>query len=240
MKDRILADCRARLGFDLLANTWNAVVIYALADGPCRPRELRAAIGGISAKVLTETLRRLEGHALVTRRVHAESPPRVEYALTDLGVTLLPTHHGTRPLVRRARRRLRRRAGLGRPGLKRSAREPPRLHGLHERRPRAGTDDERGPVRDLGVTNGDDAGEVAGDFDAVTSVAVAVAALTPHRFAQVAQATLRGLRTALAAHGITLPSLGRDFGTPPLVILGNCDIATARTLTAALREAAGR
>ncbi|ORT57870.1 helix-turn-helix domain-containing protein [Streptomyces sp. CB03238] len=89
MEDRLLADCRARLGFDLLANTWNAVVIYALADGPRRPRELRAVIGGISAKVLTETLRRLEGHALVTRHVHAESPPRVEYALTDLGVTLL-------------------------------------------------------------------------------------------------------------------------------------------------------
>ncbi|ORT57867.1 hypothetical protein [Streptomyces sp. CB03238] len=55
-----------------------------------------------------------------------------------------------------------------------------------------------------------------------------------------AQATLQDLRTALAAHGITLPSLGRDFGTPPLVILGNCNIATARALTAALREAADR
>ncbi|MET9426123.1 MULTISPECIES: helix-turn-helix domain-containing protein [unclassified Streptomyces] len=88
MDDR-LADCRARLGFDLLAHTWNAVVLYALADGPRRPRELRAAIGGISAKVLTETLRRLEGHALVERHAYAESPPRVEYALTELGATLL-------------------------------------------------------------------------------------------------------------------------------------------------------
>uniref|UniRef100_A0AAU2V613 Uncharacterized protein n=1 Tax=Streptomyces sp. NBC_00003 TaxID=2903608 RepID=A0AAU2V613_9ACTN len=42
------------------------------------------------------------------------------------------------------------------------------------------------------------------------------------------------LRAALAEHGITLPSLGRDFGTPPLVILGNCNTATARALTAAL------
>ncbi|MFJ3585496.1 winged helix-turn-helix transcriptional regulator [Streptomyces sp. NPDC090127] len=87
--DRLLADCRARLGFDLLAHTWNAVVLYALSDGPRRPRELRAGIGGISAKVLTETLRRLEGYALVERSVHVESPPRVEYALTALGRTLL-------------------------------------------------------------------------------------------------------------------------------------------------------
>ncbi|WUH58093.1 hypothetical protein OG432_17360 [Streptomyces sp. NBC_00442] len=44
------------------------------------------------------------------------------------------------------------------------------------------------------------------------------------------------LRSALARHGITLPSLGRDFGTPPLVILGNCNTATARALAAALGE----
>ena len=47
--DRVLADCRARLGFDLLANTWNAVVICALAPGPRRFRDLRASIGSISS-----------------------------------------------------------------------------------------------------------------------------------------------------------------------------------------------
>ncbi|WP_329127618.1 winged helix-turn-helix transcriptional regulator [Streptomyces sp. NBC_01465] len=72
-----------------MANTWNAVVLYALSGGGRRPRELRAEIGGISSKVLTETLRRLEGYALVERRVFAESPPRVEYTLTALGRTLL-------------------------------------------------------------------------------------------------------------------------------------------------------
>ncbi|MET9514126.1 helix-turn-helix domain-containing protein [Streptomyces sp. NPDC002994] len=85
----LLADCRARLGFDLLSNTWNAVVIYALGEGPRRPGELRAEIGGISAKVLNQTLRRLEGYALVERRAYAEAPPRVEYALTELGASLL-------------------------------------------------------------------------------------------------------------------------------------------------------
>ncbi|MGW0563542.1 hypothetical protein ACWDZ4_23775 [Streptomyces sp. NPDC003016] len=53
-----------------------------------------------------------------------------------------------------------------------------------------------------------------------------------------AQATVEGLRAALTRHGIALPSLGRDFGSPPLVILGNCNLATARALTDVLRQAA--
>ncbi|MFI6026990.1 winged helix-turn-helix transcriptional regulator [Amycolatopsis magusensis] len=84
-----LADCRARLAFDLLGNTWNSVVLWALRHGPRRPSDLRAQIGGIRSKVLTETLRRLEFNGLVTRRAYAEAPPRVEYALTPLGETLL-------------------------------------------------------------------------------------------------------------------------------------------------------
>lgn len=89
MNDELLADCQARLGFDLLANTWNSVVIYALRTGPARPGELRERVGGISAKVLTETLRRLEHHGLVARHARGGSPPRVEYELTGLGQSLL-------------------------------------------------------------------------------------------------------------------------------------------------------
>jgi DNA-binding HxlR family transcriptional regulator len=59
-----LADCRARLAFDLLANTWNAVALWALRHGPVRHGELRGRIGGISQKVLTETLREYELTAL--------------------------------------------------------------------------------------------------------------------------------------------------------------------------------
>ncbi|GAB2877902.1 helix-turn-helix domain-containing protein [Streptomyces deserti] len=84
-----LADCRARLAFDLLAHTWNAVVLWALRHGPVRHGELRESIGGISQKVLTETLRRLEFNGLVARRAYGGSPPRVEYELTGLGRTLL-------------------------------------------------------------------------------------------------------------------------------------------------------
>ncbi|WP_129841696.1 helix-turn-helix domain-containing protein [Streptomyces sp. RFCAC02] len=84
-----LADCRARLAFDLLAHTWDGVVLWALRDGPCRPRELRRRVGGISPKVLTGTLHRLRDSGLVSSRRHREAPPRVEYALTPLGRSLL-------------------------------------------------------------------------------------------------------------------------------------------------------
>ncbi|MEU3664221.1 helix-turn-helix domain-containing protein [Streptomyces sp. NPDC032940] len=87
--DAFLADCRARLAFDLLSNTWNAVVLWALRDGSRRPVELREHIGGISSKVLTETLRRLQFNGLVDRQAHHGSPPRVEYRLTDLGRSFL-------------------------------------------------------------------------------------------------------------------------------------------------------
>ncbi|MFF3330053.1 winged helix-turn-helix transcriptional regulator [Streptomyces sp. NPDC002888] len=84
-----LADCRTRLAFDLVSNTWNPVVVWALKDGPRRPGELQTHIGGISQKVLTETLRRLEFNGLVARRAYGGSPPRVEYELTGLGRTLI-------------------------------------------------------------------------------------------------------------------------------------------------------
>ena len=86
--EELVADCRLRAATDLFAHTWDPVVIAALRPGPHRRHELRAAIGGISDKVLTETLRRLTGQGLVARRAHAEASPRVEYALTPLGQSL--------------------------------------------------------------------------------------------------------------------------------------------------------
>lgn len=58
MADGFIADCQARLVFDFFTHTWNAVVIFALREGPRRPGELREAIGGISAKVLRCSRRR--------------------------------------------------------------------------------------------------------------------------------------------------------------------------------------
>ncbi|RAS70460.1 HxlR family transcriptional regulator [Lentzea atacamensis] len=83
------ADCPARIAVDLFGNSWLTVIVYTLRDGPMRPGELRATIGHISQKMLTQTLRRMENMALVERRRYAEAPPRVEYELTEAGRDLL-------------------------------------------------------------------------------------------------------------------------------------------------------
>jgi DNA-binding HxlR family transcriptional regulator len=76
--------CRALL--DLLANKWSALIIGLLdARGTVRFTEVQSGLPGVGPKMLTQTLRRLEAAALVTRTVYPEVPPRVEYALTDLG-----------------------------------------------------------------------------------------------------------------------------------------------------------
>jgi DNA-binding HxlR family transcriptional regulator len=83
--DVYLADCPCRDLLDVIANKWSALIIGALEDGPLRFKDLKARLGGITAKVLTNSLRRLEEYELVHREVFAEVPPRVEYDLTPLG-----------------------------------------------------------------------------------------------------------------------------------------------------------
>ncbi|MDG6100806.1 winged helix-turn-helix transcriptional regulator [Dactylosporangium aurantiacum] len=83
--DVYAACCPCRDMLDLLANKWSALALGALEDGPQRFGSLRGRLQGISPKVLTVTLRKLEEHGLVTREVFAEVPLRVEYALTPLG-----------------------------------------------------------------------------------------------------------------------------------------------------------
>jgi DNA-binding HxlR family transcriptional regulator len=82
-----LADCPARLATEILSDKWAALVLTGLRGGPRRHGELIAMIGGISRKVLTQTLRRLQGYGLVDR--HVEDAGRIEYALTALGATLI-------------------------------------------------------------------------------------------------------------------------------------------------------
>ncbi|MEV5237862.1 helix-turn-helix domain-containing protein [Streptomyces cinnamoneus] len=77
--------CPGRAVFELLANKWTGLAVTALADGPRRFGELRRKLEGVSPKVLTATLRRLEDNGLVLRTVYAEVPPRVDYELTALG-----------------------------------------------------------------------------------------------------------------------------------------------------------
>jgi DNA-binding HxlR family transcriptional regulator len=87
--DVFLADCPARTTLDLLADTWSVITVVALGRGPARYTDLQRRIGGISKKMLTQTLRKLEVNGLVDRRVLATAPPGTEYQLTELGRTLL-------------------------------------------------------------------------------------------------------------------------------------------------------
>lgn len=68
---------------------WSMLVVATLQDGSMRYTDLQRAIPGISQRMLTLTLRQLQRDGLVTRTAYAEVPPRVEYALTTLGTTLL-------------------------------------------------------------------------------------------------------------------------------------------------------
>ncbi|NUO98961.1 MAG: helix-turn-helix transcriptional regulator [Nonomuraea sp.] len=73
----------------LIGDKWSILVIGQLRDRTLRFGELHRAVSGISQRMLTRTLRQLERDGLLTRTVHASVPPRVDYALTDLGATLL-------------------------------------------------------------------------------------------------------------------------------------------------------
>jgi DNA-binding HxlR family transcriptional regulator len=80
-----VAACAAIIGAK-----WTALLVHDLSEGPRRFSELEHSCAGISPRTLSERLRALEDEGLVERRSYAESPPRVEYELTDKGASLLP------------------------------------------------------------------------------------------------------------------------------------------------------
>ena len=103
--------CPGRVVLDRIGDRWTVLIVGALGGGTMRFSELRDAVDGITPKVLTQTLRALERDGFVTRTVYAEVPPRVEYALTELGQSLTQpistiatwaAQHGEIVLARRA------------------------------------------------------------------------------------------------------------------------------------------
>jgi DNA-binding HxlR family transcriptional regulator len=82
------SSCRARTVLDRIGDKWAIYVVDRLGGGPRRFSELLRGIDGITARMLTVTLRGLERDGVLTRTVHAAVPPRVDYALTPLGETL--------------------------------------------------------------------------------------------------------------------------------------------------------
>src|SRR5437868_5313725 len=84
------SDCRAVSGvLARVGDKWTVLIVSRLGKRPMRFNEMKREIGGISQRMLTLTLRNLERDGLITRTVFATIPPRVDYALTPLGRSLL-------------------------------------------------------------------------------------------------------------------------------------------------------
>jgi len=82
--------CPITHSMNIIGNKWTPIIIYMMADRKLRFGELAFRIDKISRKVLTDQLKQLEIRGIVIRESYAETPPRVEYSLTDKGAKLLP------------------------------------------------------------------------------------------------------------------------------------------------------
>ena len=87
---RNLPACPVEVTLMLISDRWKVLILRDLLGGTKRFGELKKSIGSISQKVLTSNLRSMEEDGLLTRKVYAEVPPRVEYTLTELGKSLRP------------------------------------------------------------------------------------------------------------------------------------------------------
>lgn len=85
-----LPACPVETTLTLISDKWKVLILRDLLTGTKRFGELRKSIGTVSQKVLTSQLRQMEESGLLTRKVYAEVPPRVEYTLTELGYSLRP------------------------------------------------------------------------------------------------------------------------------------------------------
>ena len=85
-----LPACPIETTLMLISDRWKVLIIRDLLDGTRRFGELKKSIGTISQKVLTTNLRSMEEDGLLSRKVYAEVPPRVEYTLTETGLSLKP------------------------------------------------------------------------------------------------------------------------------------------------------
>lgn len=85
-----LPACPVEITLSLMADKWKFLIIRDLLTGTKRFGKLQKSVGGVSQKVLTNNLRQMEKTGLISRKVYAEVPPKVEYSLTDLGRSLKP------------------------------------------------------------------------------------------------------------------------------------------------------
>ena len=90
LKKEELPPCPVQTAVQIIGNKWKLLIIRNLLQGTQRFNELKRGIEGISQKVLTENLRSLEDDGIIKREVYPEIPPKVEYSLTDIGLSLKP------------------------------------------------------------------------------------------------------------------------------------------------------
>lgn len=88
--EKTLPKCPVETTLTLISDRWKVLIIRDLLEGTKRFGELKRSVGNISQKVLTANLRSMEESGLLTRKVYAEVPPRVEYTLTETGYSLKP------------------------------------------------------------------------------------------------------------------------------------------------------
>lgn len=89
MKQELPA-CPVEITMSLIGDKWKVLIIRDLLTGTKRFGELKKSLTGISQKVLTNNLRQMESSGLILRKVYAEVPPKVEYSLSDTGLSLKP------------------------------------------------------------------------------------------------------------------------------------------------------
>lgn len=89
MKNELPA-CPVEITMGLIGDKWKVLIIRDLLTGTKRFGELKKSLTGITQKVLTNNLRQMEASSLINRKVYAEVPPRVEYSLTETGLSLKP------------------------------------------------------------------------------------------------------------------------------------------------------
>lgn len=87
---QILPACPVETTLTLIGDKWKVIILRDLMGGTLRFGELKKSIGNVTQKVLTAQLRDMEDSGLVTRKVYAEVPPKVEYTLTQTGFSLKP------------------------------------------------------------------------------------------------------------------------------------------------------
>jgi DNA-binding HxlR family transcriptional regulator len=82
--------CTVEATLDVIGGKWKPIILWALGDNIMRFNELQKGLPGVNAKMLTKQLRELEKDGVIRRTIYPEVPPRVEYAITDFGRTLIP------------------------------------------------------------------------------------------------------------------------------------------------------